>query len=333
MEQKNAMNSLNPDPRVSFSNFLVSSQPEIQVKQVIENITAIPRSIASKYLYDETGSMLYNQITQLPDYYLTHLEMLLIDAFAKGNTGSIYNSEIVDLGCGNEKKVCLLLDVLDSLDSITYTALDVSVFALKETASNLVKRYPDIHVHCIAADFMTQLHVLPAGTKKRIYCFWGSTLGNLSRRQRIHILKVIGEMMNSDDQFLLGVDLIKQKTVMEQAYNDSLNITARFNRNILNVVNSIIKTDFNPSAFEHVAFYNEVDSRIEMHLKSTHTMTVTTPYLPFPIKLDNGEMIHTENSHKFTIAMITNEIESAGLHVKRVNMDSRNQYSLILITR
>jgi L-histidine N-alpha-methyltransferase len=323
------MNSFNPEPFITFSNFLLSSEPELQIKKIIDNLTAIPRSISSKYLYDKSGSWLYNKITLLPDYYLTNLEMLLIDSFAKENSTWIYNSEIVDLGCGSEKKVNLLLGKLDTFESILYTPLDVSEFALKETAVNLANRYPGIHVHCIAADFMNQLYLLPESNKKRIFCFFGSTIGNLSLPQRCCLLKKIRELMNSKDLFLLGVDLVKQKHIMEKAYNDTLNLTALFNRNILNIVNSLIQTDFNPLAFGHVAFYNELDSRIEMYLKATHEMVVASPYLSIPITLREGEMIHTENSHKFTVPQIISEIESVGFHLRKADTDSKNQYALL----
>lgn len=325
------MSIFNSDQPISFSNFLSSSQPELQIKQIVDDLSSIPRSISSKYLYDTTGSMLYNQITQLPDYYLTNLEMSLIDYYARENSTSINNREIVDLGCGSEKKVCLLLNALDNFSSIEYIPLDVSVSALKETANNLLKKYPEIHIHCIAADFISQLHILPESNRKRIFCFFGSTIGNLSYQQRFQFLKIIREMMKPGDLLLLGVDLVKQKHIMEKAYNDTMNLTARFNRNILNVINSQIKADFDPSAFEHIAFYNETDTRIEMHLRASSSMSVTSPYLPVPIELNESEMIHTENSRKFTVPQIIREIESVGLRVKTTQTDDKNQYALLQI--
>lgn len=325
------MNPFNNDQPVTFSNYLISTQPELQIKQIIDDLSAIPRSISSKFLYDATGSILFNDITLLPDYYLTNLEISLIDSFAKTSVTSIENKEIVDLGCGSEKKVCLLLDTLDVFNSVEYTPLDVSISALNETASNLLKKYPGIHIHCIAADFLNQLYVLPESNRKRIFCFFGSTIGNLSYQQRFQFLKTIRKMMKPGDLLLLGVDLIKQIHMMEKAYNDALNLTARFNRNILNVINSHIQTDFNPSAFEHFAFYNEIDSRIEMHLKASCSMSVTSPYLTTPIMLKKSELIHTENSRKFTVPQIISEIESVGLHVKAAETDDKNQYALLQI--
>jgi L-histidine N-alpha-methyltransferase len=325
------MSTFNSDQNVSFSNYLLSSQPEQQRKQIIDDLSSTPKSISSKYLYDTAGSTLYNQITLLPDYYLTNLEMSLIDVFAKENRSLLNNREIVDLGCGNEKKVSHLLDTLENLNSIEYTPLDVSVAALKDTANNLLNKYPGIHIHCVAADFINQLDMLPESYLKRIFCFFGSTIGNLLFHQRSQLLKRIRELMKSGDLLLLGVDLIKQKNIMEKAYNDNLNVTARFNRNILSVINSYIHADFNPSAFEHIAFYNEIDSRIEMHLKASYEMNITTPYLSTSITVHKGEMIHTENSHKFTIPQITSEVESAGLHVKTTHTDRKNQYALLQI--
>ncbi len=331
MESKKSMSVFNPDQSVSFSNYLISSQPQLQIKQIIEDLCATPRSISSKFLYDTTGSTLYNEITLLPDYYLTNLELSLIDSFSKSNCESINNREIIDLGCGSEKKVCLLLNSFENFDSIEYTPLDVSISALKETANNLLKKFPGIHIHCIAADFINQLYVLPESNRRRIFCFFGSTIGNLSLQQRFHFLKVIREMMKPGDLFLLGADLVKPKHIMEKAYNDHLNLTARFNRNILNVINSLIQADFSPSSFEHIAFYNEFDSRIEMHLRASCSMSVSSPFLPEPILLAESEMIHTENSRKFTLHQIISEIESAGLHVKTAETDSKNQYALIQI--
>jgi L-histidine N-alpha-methyltransferase len=325
------MSPFNTDQPVTFSNYLISTQPELQIKQIIDGLSATPRSISSKFLYDATGSMLFNEITLLPDYYLTNLEMSLIGSFAKTNITSIENKEIVDLGCGNEKKVCLLLNTLDVFNSVEYTPLDVSISALNETANNLLKKYPGIHIHCIAADFLNQLYVLPESNRKRIFCFFGSTIGNLSFQQRFQFFKTIRKMIKPGDLLLLGVDLVKQIHVMEKAYNDALNLTARFNRNILNVINSQIQADFNPSAFEHVAFYNEINSRIEMHLKATYSMPVNSPYLPTQIILNENEMIHTENSRKFTVPQIISEIESVGLHVKAAETDDKKQYALLQI--
>ena len=181
----------------------------------------------------------------------------------------------------------------------------------------------------MVADFLTQLDCLPH-RRRRLFCLLGSTIGNLSASQRNAFLGRLADAMQPGDEFLLGVDLVKPVEVLERAYNDAQGVTAEFNRNILSAINNLAGTNFDPGRFEHVAFFNVERSRIEMHLRATGDMHVHVArggqeFLP----IGEGEMIHTEDSHKFTIAQARDFLESAGLEVVSCLHDANRWFSLL----
>jgi L-histidine N-alpha-methyltransferase len=195
-----------------------------------------------------------------------------------------------------------------------------------------MNKFPGINVHGIVADFLSQLDVIPKDTKK-IFCFLGSTIGNLSIEETLQFLIKLSEIMHSGDILLLGFDMVKSKDILEKAYNDSKKITERFNKNILNVVNTHIGTDFDVDTFEHIAFYNERYSRIEMHLKATQDLEISSPSIPTPISIKKDETIHTENSYKFTDANIKHLASGAGLHIQHIYTDKNKWFSLVVLTK
>ena len=160
------------------------------------------------------------------------------------------------------------------MDTICYIPFDVSIAAIKKSSNILLNKYPIIRVHGIVADFISQLNVIPKDTKK-VFCFLGSTIGNFSMEKAKLFFADLSEIMNSGDLLLIGFDMVKSKKILEKAYNDSKNLTENFNKNILNVVNSYIGTDFDSDVFEHIAFYNERFSRIEMHLKAIKDLEIS----------------------------------------------------------
>ncbi|MBD3424271.1 MAG: L-histidine N(alpha)-methyltransferase, partial [Candidatus Latescibacteria bacterium] len=216
--------------------------------------------------------------------------------------------------------------------TVRYMPVDISYSALRDSADIISERFPRIEFNGLVADFLNQMEHIPTG-QGRFFCFFGSTLGNLSSGQAQLYLSGLAEVMDPGDNLLLGVDMVKDQKVLESAYNDSRGITAEFNRNILRVANRLAGTDFVPETFKHIAFFNQEYSRIEMHLEAKLDMIISSPHLSSGIPIKKGERIHTENSHKFTPGQLELMIESAGLRIEKLYTDPKKWFSLILIVR
>jgi L-histidine N-alpha-methyltransferase len=242
--------------------------------------------------------------------------------------------DIVELGSGDCSKISILLEAVPSrfLRSVRYIPVDVSQSVVEESAAILVSTFPGMSIHGVVADFMKQLDLIPKGLR-RFFCFLGSTVGNLSKEDAIGFFRNLGKAMRTGDMLLLGTDMVKDKEILEKAYNDSAGVTAEFNLNILNVVNNIANTNFHPEAFEHMAFYNEELSRIEMHLKAIEDLEVVSPFIEENIIIRKGETIHTENSHKFTSERIEDFASAACLEIQHIFSDEKKWFSLILLAK
>ncbi len=171
-----------------------------------------------------------------------------------------------------------------------------------------------LHINAIVADFIHHLNLMPE-TCNRLFCFFGSTIGNLDNAEMNKFMKLLGTEMNAGEGLLLGMDMVKDLAILERAYNDGRQITAAFNKNVLNVINTLADTNFDPAAFEHLAFYSKEKSRIEMHLKARKDMVIQVDSWTDNIQIKKGETIHTENSHKFTKDQIRTIGSRAGLNV------------------
>jgi len=227
-----------------------------------------------------------------------------------------------------------LLDTIpeECIGTVCYIQVDVSIDAVEKSSNILLNKFPGIRIHGIVADFISQLDVISKDTKK-VFCFLGSTIGNFSMEEAMQFLVDLSEIMHSGDLLLLGFDMVKSKEVLEKAYNDSKHVTERFNKNILNVVNSHIGTDFDPDTFEHIAFYNERFSRIEMHLKAIKNLEISGPRLPITISIKKGEAIHTENSYKFTDENIKSLASGADLEIQHIFTDKNKWFSLVQLIK
>jgi len=321
-------------PRIVYSNFLHLRDPRETVKKIIDDLLSIPRTISSTLLYDDVGSKLFQQITRLPEYYLSRIESELIREFSQSCKNFLHNLDIIELGSGDCSKISIILDSIDprNFHSICYLPVDISSQSLKESAEVLVAKYPEIRVHCIAADFLGDFFSLPH-KRKRLFCFFGSTIGNFPSMQRVELLRRVSSQMESGDLFLLGVDMVIKVNDLEKAYNDHNNITASFNRNILNVVNSIIGSNFNPLLFEHHAHFNRDLCCIEMYLKAQKAMAISIPCIGSEILIDRLETIRTESSFKFTVDVISEDIKAAGLKIDLHRTDSSNWFSLFQLSK
>jgi L-histidine N-alpha-methyltransferase len=319
---------------VTVDNFLLKIGTDAVVQHITEGLTSREKYISCIYFYDAVGSKLFEKITRLPEYYLARTEKSLLAQAAVHICNELKNIDIVELGSGDCSKISILLEAVPSrfLRSVRYIPVDVSQSVVEESAAILVSTFPGMSIHGVVADFMKQLDLIPKGLR-RFFCFLGSTVGNLSKKDAAGFFHNLGEAMRNEDMLLLGADMVKSKDVLEKAYNDSQGVTADFNLNILNVVNDIASTNFPPEAFEHVAFYNEELCRIEMHLKAKQDLEVTSPIINENIIIKKGETIHTENSHKFTRQHIEDFASTAGLEIQHIFTDEKKWFSLILLAK
>lgn len=315
---------------VAIRNFLNGERLEEDRKLIIDGLQSSPKNIPSKFFYNDRGSELYEQITRLPEYYPPDTEKELIRRIARQMSTELAQADIVELGSGDCSKISLLLAVIapEQYPSIQYVPFDVSELAIRKSARQLNRKFPGIAIRGLVADFQEQLHVIP-NTRRRVFCFFGSTLGNLEPDQANRFLKNLRRQMHPGDRLLLGLDRIKDIVVLEKAYNDSQGVTAAFNRNILSVVNSYLATKLNSEDFDHLAFFNSNQSRIEMHLKARHAMQVSSPWLEFPLVIEAGETIHTENSRKFSETAIRQLAAESELRIRQIVSDARNWFSLV----
>jgi L-histidine N-alpha-methyltransferase len=316
--------------KTRIENHLSSIGIEKVKKEIIDGLYAVDKYISSKYFYDERGSELFEQITQLEEYYPTRTEKSILSSFVKDADIDFQNLSIIELGSGDSSKIKLLLKQIpkEQLKSIHYFPVDISRSTILKSSEELMEEFDLKSITGIVADFILQLGVLPK-TGKRLFCFFGSTIGNLTKTERHDFIRALGNEMHSGDTFLLGIDMVKDISVLENAYNDKKGITSAFNKNILNVVNTLCGANFNTNDFEHLAFYNKTENRIEMHLKALKEMDISINSVLNAIHLNKGEKIHTENSHKFTDNDVKVIGEYGNFNLKNVFTDKNKWFNLL----
>ena len=327
------MNYVNEDivvrNRISITNQLQEIGIEEVRKEIIEGLLAEQKSISSKYFYNQAGSLLFEKITRLEEYYPTRTEKTILKAIAPGLMEQYGTYDIVELGPGDHSKISILLRAAESLgmNSMHYLPMDISQPALHSSAEMLVDLFPRLQVEAYALDFITQFDVVQR-KRPALICFFGSTIGNFEWEDSLNLLQNISSSMKKDDVLLLGMDLVKPEEVLHAAYNDAEGVTEAFNLNILNNVNDLIHSDFDPKDFEHLAFYNKEHSRIEMHLVARKELSIRSPFSPQEILIGKGEHIHTENSHKYDRVHIRKIVEATGLRLVHTHTDERNWFAL-----
>ena len=299
-------------------------------EKLLDCLRSNPKTLPSVFFYDHRGSELYEKITRLEEYYPPKIEIPLLRSTAQKLKPILKDCDLVELGSGDCSKISVFLDEVpeEIRQTLVYYPVDVSKKAIEKSACNLQDKYPEMEIHGITADFLEHIEKIP-GDRKRFFCFFGSTIGNLSEEKAVEFMSNLGKVMNKNDRLILGMDMVKDIDIIENAYNDRKGVTAEFNKNILNVANNHLETDFNPDDFEHVAFFNEDFSRIEMHLKAKRDLEVTSPILNDKIVFKKGETIHTENSHKYTVEGITKMANAAGLSVEQIFSDDKKWFSLV----
>ena len=292
---------------------------------ILAGLKAEQKHIAPKYFYDPQGSMLFDRICELPEYYLTRTEIGLLKQYGAQIAATIGPDALLfELGSGSSRKIRLLLDAIWPK---CYVPMDISRDHLFRSANLLAKDYPWLEVHAICVDYAGPWN-LPPGLKgiNRIAFFPGSSIGNLTSDEAVGLLRRIAQFVGNDGGLLIGVDLVKDNGVLEAAYNDQQKVTAAFNKNLLLRLNRELGANFEVDRFQHRAFYNRDFDRIEMHLESEEEQVIRIANELIPFKA--GETIHTENSHKYSIAGFHSLALRAGFHPFKVWTDPDYLFSI-----
>jgi len=299
--------------------------------EVLTGLSRKPRSIPCRFLYDARGSELFEQITELDEYYPTRTEIGLLERHA-GDIAHIVGEDvaIVEFGSGSSRKTEVLIAALRKLAA--YVAIDISPAALSEAAMRLRDRFPGLRVITVTGDFNGPIR-LPASvsTARKLGFFPGSTIGNLGKSEAIGFLKNAGALLGDDSALLIGVDLKKDESVLVPAYDDREGVTAAFNLNLLTRINRELGGTFDLAKFAHEAVYNADAGRMEIYITSREDQDVEVLGQQFSFAC--GERIHTENSHKYDLADITAMAEQAGWTHPRAWVDDDKLFSLNLLTR
>jgi L-histidine Nalpha-methyltransferase len=299
-------------------------------RDLVAGLSRTPRSIAPKYFYDAVGSALFERICELPEYYPTRTELTILEGHASAIAEQLGpRADIIEFGAGSLAKIRILLDSFSERDAPQrYFPIDISASYLEDAACKLREQYRWLQVRPVAADYMKeeQLRGLDAATGRRVGFFPGSTIGNFDAEETMAFLKLAARMLGGGG-LLVGVDLVKDPDTLHRAYNDAQGVTAAFNLNLLRRANAELGCNFDVlSGFAHYAFYDPVKRRIEMHLVSRRSQTVTVAGQDF--HFEEGESLHTENSHKFTIEGFRALAVAAGFRPGPVWTDDAKLFSV-----
>jgi len=303
------------------------------VEDVTRGLTAKNKSIPSIYIYDDHGSELFEQITTLPEYYLTRAETEILVAHANGIMDLAQPDELMEIGAGYARKTRLLISAMHNTGTGSrYVPIDVSDAALKHAGDALTGTYPWLTVDAYIGDFMLDLHRVPH-EGRRVVAFLGSTIGNLPPDVRHAFLVEVATSLNPGDAFLLGVDLVKDERTMVAAYSDSQGVSAQFNKNVLTVINTSLVGNLPLDAFEHETRFNAECSCMEQSLRATRDIHASLEAIDLDIDIANGESIHTEFSCKFTTDSISDELVSAGLSVSSIFTDELDRFAVVIASK
>lgn len=294
---------------------------------VQQGLTRTPKTLPPKWFYDAHGSELFEQITELPEYYPTRAEREILVDRAGEIAAATGARTLVELGSGSSEKTRYLIDALTGLRM--YVPVDVSESALTQAGQALIEERPSLDVHALIADFTGAL-ALPETPGPRLLAFLGGTIGNLLPAERATFLAGIRSLLSPGDALLLGTDLVKDEKVLVRAYDDAAGVTAAFNKNVLTVVNRELGADFDPGAFDHVALWDAGNEWIEMRLRSRTEQTVKIPALDLAVDFAAGEELRTEVSAKFRKAGVRAELAAVGMELAHWWTDREGRFALSL---
>jgi len=301
--------------------------------EVLRGLSGRPKALSPWLFYDDEGSRLFELITELPEYYVTRSEREIFVAHADEIISAAGDGHLslYELGAGTASKTGLLLRAaVRRQGNVRYQAIDISASALEDAKQSLEGEIPGVSVEALVVDYTDGLANLPLGQRqqddRRMFLYIGSSIGNFDMPFALRILRDIRHQLVPGDTLLLGADLVKERQILLQAYDDRSGVTAAFNKNVLVRINRELGSNFNPQLFRHRARWNEECSRIEMHLESLITQIVFVPALDMQVRLGRAETIHTENSYKFTDEQIGGLLARAGFEVEQRWTDRRGWF-------
>ena len=305
------------------------------VQELSSSLNQKQKSIHPKFFYDKKGSQLFEEICKLPEYYLTRTEIsILTQLYEKLPPHLNGDFRLVELGSGSSKKTRILISILERLQKhVEYFPIDVSNI-LKDSSKKLRDDYENLHVTGIIDNYESGLEFIKSyDDKNNLIVFLGSSFGNFSYENGLTFLQKINSSMKKGDLFLIGLDLVKDKTVLERAYNDSQDVTAKFNLNVLSRINSELDSNFNIRKFAHHVIYNENQNRVEIYLRSLENQTVNISKANLTLEIKQDELIHTENSCKYTIPKIKEILLTTDFQIRDIWYDKMKHYCLVLFSK
>lgn len=313
---------------------LPKSREELVFSEAVADGLSKPqKSLPCRYFYDLAGSKLFEQICELPEYYLTRTEQKIFE----GNSIDIIDTlgselAIVEFGSGNSVKTRLLIEAaLNRQKHLHYIPIDISASFLKASARSLLREIDRIAITAIAAEYADAIPIIPDLGELRLFLFIGSNIGNFNRADAVSFITTIRERMHAQDRLLISFDLVKSSHILEAAYNDAAGVTAAFNKNLLTRINRELGGNFAISEFDHFAPFVQEHARIEMRLICRRPQRVCINNLQREFTFEQGEYIHTEDSHKYTFESFTEICDAAGLEIQDQWLDKREWFAVALL--
>lgn len=311
-----------------------STTPEMTqfAEDVLRGLSETPKSLSSKYFYDDEGSRLFQEIMKLPEYYLTGCEEEIFST----QTDAIYRSfangdnafDLIELGAGDGTKTAVLVDhFLNQNADISYSPIDISEEALDALTEKFNAEFPDLAMKTLNGDYFRILESLKNGDgRRKVLLFLGSNIGNFSRAQALDFFRQLRAVMNANDLLFIGFDLQKDPHVIVQAYDDAAGVTAAFNLNLLRRINRELGANFDIDKFTHYAIYRPVECSARSFLVSRERQTVHIEALKRDFEFDQWEAVFMEISQKYSLKMIADMAAESGFEIKQNFFDSKNYY-------
>lgn len=319
---------------VEVQSYLGPGDERTLADDVLDGLTRPLKELPPKHFYDTRGSELFDAICELPEYYQTRTERLILTTSADDIVERSGAAELVELGSGSASKTRVLLDAMSEAGTLKrYVPFDVSASTVHAAADTLVQEYPGISVRGVVGDFERHLTHLPEPAGPRLVAFLGGTLGNFPPGSRRRFLRGLRNVLGSDGHLLLGTDLVKDPRVIEAAYDDGAGVTAQFNLNLLHVLNRDLDANFDVDAFEHVAFFDRRREWIEMRLRANDVQHVRIGKLDLDIDFSAREELRTEISAKFTPRRLEDDLNAAGLRLVELYTDPDDLFAVSLSRR
>jgi len=320
--------------RLRFIEYPGEDPREALARDVLAGLTATPKRLSCQFLYDAEGSRLFEEITRQPEYYPTRAEVSILETKAREIVSSLPEDvELVEFGGGSAKKTRILLDALfEERDRVYLETVDISRAMLEESARALLADYPGLSITAVAGEYRDGLEELGKSHERPRLILWlGSNVGNFPREEGAAFLREVADVMDPSDRVLLGVDLRKDPSVLERAYDDAAGVTRRFSKNLLARINRELGGNFDLDRFDHRAVYQDAPGRVYISLVSRAEQTVRIEGLDLDVHFDEGEAIHTEDSYKFSPAEIEALASGADLEVLQGWNEEEDRFRLNLL--